>query len=485
MTTSNLAEVAELTASEAAEHIRDGSLTAEDYASALLVNCRVNAGLNAFTYLDEERVLDAARRADSMRAGGEPLPMLAGMPIAVKDNIDTPGFPTSAGTLALKGNQPGASAPVVAALLRHGAYVFAKTNMHELAGGGTSSNPSFGAVGNPYDPTRVAGGSSGGTAAAIAGRMVPLGLGTDTAGSVRIPSAFCGTTALRPTSVGGIRYSLDGVVPLAFDLDTIGPMARSVADLGLMHAAISGVARPPAVKLAGVRIGIPQQHYWEGLDSEVERVCKSALAQLEAAGATVVSVDVSSYLSLADQTFWTLIGAGMRDDLAVYFQRHAINLDAKAVIDAIASQDTHRMFHMAQEAPPTAELVAMARGATRARIAGSYRDIFRAHGLTTIAFPTEPLTAPRINADGDRFEEEIEVGGKKVSKLDILIHNTRFTCALGVPGLSLPAGLSSSGLPVGLEFDGLAGDDSRLLGLGLAVEAELGRLPPPPRVVAG
>ena len=471
--------MAELTASEAAAQIRDGSLSAEAYAAAQLTNWRSNRALNVFTYCDEDRVLEAARHVDLARAKGERLEMLAGIPVAVKDNIDTVGFPTSASTAALKNHHPGGNAPVVSALLRHGAYVFGKANMHELAGGGTSSNPTFGAVGNPYDPTRVAGGSSGGTAAAIAARMVPVGLGTDTAGSVRIPSAFCGTAALRPTSVGGVRYSLDGVVPLALDLDTVGPMARTVADVALMHAAISGVPLATAARLPEVRIGIPQQHYWEGLDEGVARVTKAALARLQAAGATLIDVDVSTYLPEADETFWTLMNVGMRDDLADFFRRHAIELDVTAVIDGIASKDTRRLFHLAREAPLTPRAVAAARGAARARIRDAYDTMFRAHGLNAIAFPTEPLPAPPINREGDFFEEEIEVGGQIVSKLQIFIRNTRFTCALGVPGLSLAAGLTSSGLPVGLEFDGIAGRDGDLLSLGLAVEAELGRLPPP------
>jgi mandelamide amidase len=473
------ASIAELTASEAVAQIRDGSLSAEVYASGLLAICRANQDLNAFTCLDEARVLDAARRIDRIRGLGEPLGILAGIPVVVKDNIDTLGYPTSAATAALKGNYPERNAPVVAALLRHGAYVFGKANMHELAGGGTSSNPTFGAVGNPYDRTRVAGGSSGGTAAAIAARMVPVGLGTDTAGSVRIPSAFCGTVALRPSTAGGARYSLDGVVPLTLDLDTIGPMARRVADLALMHAAISNAPQPNAAQLKGARIGIPRQHYWEGLDAEVERVTKEVLVRLKDAGVTLVDVDVGAYLAEADDTFWTLINAGMRDDLAGYFKRHALKLDAEAVIDAIASKDTWRLFQLARTAPLSAEVIANARGAARARIGDAYDALFRAHGLAAIAFPTEPLPAPRISVDGDTFEDEVDVGGKSVSKLEVLIRHTRFTCALGVPGLSLAAGLTAAGLPVGLELDGRAGDDVDLLGLGLAVEAEIGRLPPP------
>lgn len=478
------AAIAELTATDGAARFRDGSLSAEAWASALLRVARGSRDLNAFTYLDEDRALDGARRADQARARGEPLPPLTGVPVIVKDNIDTLGFATSAATAALRTSYPDRDAPVVAALKRAGAYVFGKANMHEMAGGGTSSNPTFGAVGNPYAPMRVAGGSSGGTAAAIAARMVPVGLGTDTAGSVRIPSAFCGTVGLRPTTIGGPRYPLDGVVPLSFDLDTIGPMARSVADLALLHGAIVGGAAPVAQKLAGLRIGVPTTHYWEGLDDGVAGVAGAALAKLKDAGVALVDVDVGSYLQQADETFWTLINAGFRDDLAVFLQRQGIRLKADAVIDAIASRDTLRLFQLARESGLTDEVVATARGATRDAIRAAYADMFRTAGLAAIAYPTEPLVPPPIARAGDSFEDELMVGGRSASKVEILIHNTRLTCALGVPGLSLAAGLTDDGLPVGLELDGLAGEDVALLGLGLAAEAVIGR-PPPPKLRLG
>lgn len=470
--------IAELTATEAAAMMQEGTLSATEYAEALIEVCFANEDLNALSWFDADRALEAARKCDWGRSRGEPCGILAGLPLVVKDNIDTLGFPTSAGTASLRTNYPEHQAPVVIELLREGAYVFAKANMHELAGGGTSSNPEFGAVGNPYDRTRVAGGSSGGTAAAIAARMAPFGLGTDTAGSVRIPSAFCGTVGLRPSTAGARRYAEAGVVPLAAALDTVGPMARRVADVALMHAAITGDA-VFAAPLAGVRIGIPRHHYWENLDGEVDRVTRQALGRLAEAGVTLVDVDTRAYLAEADEVFWTLLNAGMRDDLDAYLKKCGVPRQAKAVIDAIASKDTRHLFQLAREAPLTAALVDAARGVRRQRIAQAYGEMFRDHGISAIAFATEPLPAPAIKPGGDTFEDQLDVGGRLVDKVEILIHHTRFTCALGAPGLSLPAGLTMQGLPVGLELDALPGDDAGLLGLGLAVEAVLGRLPPP------
>src|SRR5882672_7117338 len=197
--TSTSASLSGLGAREAIERVRRGELRAEDSVADLLGRQRRLASLNALTRIDEQQVLEDARRIDRKRAAGAVLGVLAGLPVVIKDNIAVAGTPNAAGTLTLRDNVARQNAPVVQRLLDQDAIFFARANMHELAGGGTSSNPSFGVVGNPYDPQRVPGGSSGGTAAALAARLAPAGLGSDTAGSVRIPSALCGTAGLRPT----------------------------------------------------------------------------------------------------------------------------------------------------------------------------------------------------------------------------------------------------------------------------------------------
>jgi Asp-tRNA(Asn)/Glu-tRNA(Gln) amidotransferase A subunit family amidase len=266
--------------------------------------------------------------------------------------------------------------------------------------------------------------------------------------------------------VGSKRYSSDGIVPLALDLDTAQPMARRVADGALMHAAVTGNRLPQPVALDRIRIGIPRQHYWEGLDPEVERVARAAIALLREAGVTFVEVDAGAYIQEADTVFWTPLNVGMRDDLRNYFQRHNMKLRSQPVIEAIANKDTRRLFALASEADVPAERMVQARGAVRTRIAQTYQAMFHTYDVSAIAFPTEPLVAPFIKADGDEFEDQVEVNGNPVSKIEILIRNTRLTYALGAPGLSMPAGLTTKGLPVGLESDGLAGNDEALLGLG-------------------
>ena len=254
----NVCDLSNLTAVEAVQRIANGELRAEEYALRLLERQRALKSLNALTWIDEARVLEAARAVDDKRRKGAALGPLGGLPVIIKDNIDVAGTPTAAASAIFRDNVAGQHAPVAQRLFEQGAVFFGKANMHELAGGGTCSNPATGFVGNPYDPRRVPGGSSGGTAAAIAARIVPAGLGSDTAGSVRIPSALCGTAGLRPSIFGGKLYSDEGVLPLAIDLDTIGPMARTVADVALLHSAITGRPSLAAPDLSGVRLGVPR-----------------------------------------------------------------------------------------------------------------------------------------------------------------------------------------------------------------------------------
>jgi mandelamide amidase len=351
--------------------------------------------------------------------------------------------------------------------------------MHELAGGGTSSNPSFGTVHNAYDPKRIPGGSSGGTAAALAAQIVPAGLGSDTAGSVRIPSALSGTAGLRPTIQPRKLYSDAGVVPLALDLDTVGPMARTVGDVALLHTAITGTPFPVVPDLHGLRIGVPRKPHWEDLELEVDRVVTDALAKLRAAGAVLVDIDTESYYPLASEVYRTLVMYGIKNDLRPYLAGLSQRVTLEQIVAGIASKDTKTLFEAARDLDISAAEIHQARTTSRLRIGGAYQDLLQKHQLAAIMFPTVPMVAPLIREGGDLRDDEIEINGRMQNKNLMLLRNTHATGALGVPGISLPAGLSKQGMPVGLELDGLAGHDSDLLGLGMAIERVLGPLPAP------
>jgi indoleacetamide hydrolase len=203
-------EMLELTATQAIAAMKAGDITAEAYAGALLARADSLKFLNTLIALDVEQVLQAAGSADLLRAAGRELGSLHGLPPLLKDNINTATLPTTAGTPGLRNNRPRQDAPVATALFRAGGMLFGKANMHELAFGVTSKNCAFGAVRNPYDPSKIPGGSSGGNASAVAARIVPAGLGTDTGGSVRIPAALCGVAGFRPTTA---RYPGPDTMP--------------------------------------------------------------------------------------------------------------------------------------------------------------------------------------------------------------------------------------------------------------------------------
>ena len=279
-----MSEISHWTASEALREIGGGRISAREYAEALLAACERSGALNAFIHLDPERVLDAASRA--VPGGGR----LAGLPVPVKDNFDTADMPTTGGTPGLRDHRPARNAPILRRLAAEGAYVMGKLNMHELAFGITSNNGAFGAARNPYDSARIPGGSSGGSGAAVAARMAPVAMGTDTGGSVRIPAALCGVAGFRPTTG---RYSQEGIVPISNTRDTAGPLARSVEDLALFDSVIAGTPDDlPDSSLKGARIGVPRAHFYDNLHPETARVAEGTLATLAAAGTLLIEADM-------------------------------------------------------------------------------------------------------------------------------------------------------------------------------------------------
>src|ERR1700704_3644810 len=270
--------LSELGVSELAQAIRRGDLASEALVEELLARCAAASSLNAFISLEPERVRAAARHADQHRSRGGELGPLHGVPLAIKDNFDTADYRTTAGTPALAAHRPKRNAVVVQRLLDAGAVVLGKANLQELAYGPTSNNAAFGPVRNPYDPTRIPGGSSGGTASAVAARLAPAGLGTDTAGSVRVPGSLCGVTSFRPST---LRWSQAGIVPISHTRDTAGPLARSVADCVLLDGVVTGSATEVApADLKGLRLGVPRGYFWDNLDAELGAILEAALVRL-------------------------------------------------------------------------------------------------------------------------------------------------------------------------------------------------------------
>jgi Asp-tRNA(Asn)/Glu-tRNA(Gln) amidotransferase A subunit family amidase len=465
-------DLTRLTAVEAAAAIRNGTVTSRALVDALIARAEANRDMNAFITLDAARARAAADRADAAAAARATLGALHGVPIVVKDNINAAGLPTTAGTPALRGFIPAENAPVLQKLVEAGAIVLGKTNLHELAFGITSNNAAFGPVRNARAAQRFAGGSSGGTGAAIAAGMAPAGLGTDTGGSVRIPAALNGIAGLRPT-MG--RYPQAGLVPISHTRDTAGPMARTIADLTLLDAIIAGgnATETPA-NLATIRLGLPSP-FVADLDTETARLFEAALAALRKAGVEIIPVDASEIAGLNEKVSFPVALFEVRDDLDAFVKHHGAAADIRAVAAGIASPDVKFVFDnlvLGNQAIPEA-VYREAVDVHRPRLIAAYAKLFADNRLDALVFPTTPLPAQPIAGS----DQNVTLNGKQVPTFPTFIRNTDPGSNAGIPGLSLPMGETAQGLPVGLELDGLAGSDRRLLAIGLAIEPLL-RAPP-------
>lgn len=468
----------ELSAVEAVGRMGEGDLKAEDYASALLARCEAGRPLNAFISLSPETVLEAARAADRHRAAGKALGPLHGLPIPIKDSVNTRDYPTTSGTPALRDHRPQQDAPVVGALRNAGAIVLGKTNLSEMSLGWSSSNATFGAVRNPHDPTRIPGGSSGGTAVAIATRMAPLGLAEDTCGSVRVPAALCGVAGFRPTTG---RYSPRGVMPLAPLFDTIGPQARAVADLVLFDSAVTGdFTPPPSAPPSKVRLALSRTHYFAGLDPEVARVTSEALEKLAGAGVAFVEADVPDLRRLVDAANFPVIYHDSVPSIRGYLREFETGVTVDRLI-ALASasvrENLEARSHAGGRLWVSDQAYAAARDVHRPALQVAFRGYFRQTGATAILYPTTLVPATPIGQD-----QEVEIGGQKVPFRTAMSRNIAPGSCAGLPGLVLCAGLTRDGLPVGIELDAPAGADRDLLAVGETLERILGR-PAAPRAV--
>ena len=461
-----------LSACDAVAAMSTGRFSALDYAEALLARCAERSDLNAFITLDPDAVRTAARAADARRAAGETLGLLHGLPIPVKDSINTADLPTTAGTAALREFRPLADATVVARLRDAGAIVLGKTNLHELSFGWTSSNMAYGPVRNPWDVSRIPGGSSGGTAAAVAAGMAPLGVAEDTQGSVRVPAALCGIVGFRPTTG---RYPNDGCAPISSLFDQIGPHARQVADIALFDAVMTGEHEPLMVPaLAGLRLGIAREYYFAGLDPAVATVVEDVLDRLAAAGVEIIEAEVAGLSELIELITMPVQAHDVVPSLTNWLKQSGADLSFDELLAGV-STDVRAVF----------ELIALP-GAAHAISEDAYhaaRDVhlpvlrslmagwFAEHKIDAMLLPATMVAAVPIGAS-----DTLRIGEEDVTFRTAVGRNIAPGSTAGLPGLVLPAGLAD-GLPVAIELDGPAGTDRKLLGIGLAIEATLGALP--------
>lgn len=470
------ADLVNLSANDAVARMARGDLDVERYATALLERCAAGRALGAFITLEPDRVLEEARACERARRAGHRLGPLFGLPIPVKDSVNTRDYPTTAGTPALRHFRPAEDASVVKALRAAGAIVLGKTNLHELSYGWTSNNLAFGAVRNPYDPSRIAGGSSGGTAAAIAARMAPLGVAADTEGSVRVPAALCGISGLRPTTG---RYSTQGCAPITPLFDQIGPHARTVADLALFDSVLSNEWRPvQPTSLRGVRLGVVRGYWYRDLDPQVERITSTALTRLQDAGAILVESELPGLSRLTDIITEPVQNHDVPLALGRYLREYRAGVTFEQVVRQ-ASPDIQDLFRR--------DVLAGARNfvseAAYAEIISTHlpvlqhlcNDYFARSGVAALVFPVTMVPALPIGTQSD-----VAIRGRQVSFETAIARNIAPGSTAGLPGLVLPAGLTSTGLPVAIELDAPVGTDRALMALGMSVAEVLGPLPPPP-----
>ena len=434
---------------------------------------RLNGELNAFITVDEDRALADARRADEMRARGEAGP-LTGIPIAHKDILCTRGMRTTCGSRMLAGYVSPYDAHVVERLAAAGMVLLGKCNLDEFAMGSSNENSFFGPVRNPWDRTRVPGGSSGGSAAAVAARMTPAATGTDTGGSIRQPAAFCGVSGLKPTYGTVSRY---GLVAFASSLDQAGPLAQCAADLALLMNAMAGFdprdstslerpaedyARGLDAPLGGLRIGLPKEYFGEGVAPGVRRAVAEAVRWFEREGARTVPLELpnaklgiavyyviapaeaSSNLARFDGVRYGHRASGYADLADMYCRTRAEGFGAEVKRRILVG--TYVLSHGYYDA------YYLQAQKVRRLIARDFAEAFER--CDVVLGPTAPSTA-------------FELGSNVADPVQMYL-NDIFTVAAplaGVPALSVPCGFDERGLPIGLQLTGNHFTEARLLGL--------------------
>ena len=410
--------------------------------------------------------------ADHPEPGRGPL---AGVPLAVKDNLDTHDLPTTGGTPALRNSRPGRDQHAVARLRAAGAAVIGKTNLHELALGITSNNAAFGPVRNPYDASRSAGGSSGGSAVAVATGVVPIALGTDTGGSLRVPAAHCGVVGWRPTTG---RWGTGRIVPISRTRDTAGVLATSVADVALVDEIVTGEPAP-ASSGRPLRLGVPREGFYDELHPEVASCAEQALERLAAGGVELVEVQVVGAHALDAECGFPIVFSELAEDLPAYLASLPGPEGALTLADVlaqVASPDVRAALEAAASGAFTAEVHQRAM-ATRERLRAAYSAALRpasTERLDALVYPTVPLPPPPLGDD-----DTTDLDGREVPVFLTTIRNTGPGSTAGMPAISLPAGTTRAGLPIGISLEGLPGDDAGLLASARRVEAALGLLPTP------
>jgi len=471
----DVSQVHEASLFEAARAINTNRLTSERYTEVLLERTHKFASLNAFITVDDDKALSAARAADKARLAGKRR-ALPGLPIGVKDSYLTMDLPTSFGTAVARDFKPATDAKVVTAMKDAGCVVLGKNNLVEMSYGLTGLNGHYGQAKNPYNVLHITGGSSCGGAASVAARLVPAALGGDTVGSIRVPAALCGVVGFKPTPG---RWSGSGVAPISNTLDTTGPIARRVSDCDLLDSIATGNYSSPqrlSASLRGTRLAVARHYYLDGADAEVEKVFNDTISKLKDAGASVLEVDLGTdFGPMVEEANWALFFHDTQPDVTAFLRDQKIPLTFEEIYDGLESHIKTRWqrFVLTTGAGYTEDVAykdALFRRRPEVRRRFDSQVFSRADA---IVFPTTLCAAPTIAE-----QWQYTVAGRTVNDV-FLSRNTYPASFAGLPGISIPMGLTENGLPLGLELDASSGSDKALLTLARRVEQVIGFVRPP------
>jgi aspartyl-tRNA(Asn)/glutamyl-tRNA(Gln) amidotransferase subunit A len=453
--------------------LRQGEVTSEALTGEFLQAIRRREpSVRAFLHVDEESALGQARAVDAKRKRREQLGPLAGMPVAIKDVLCTRGQPTTCGSKILQNFVPPYDAHVITRLKQAGAVLLGKTNMDEFAMGSSTENSAYVVTRNPWDPERIPGGSSGGSAAAVAAGEAPLALGTDTGGSIRQPASLCGVVGLKPTYG---RVSRFGLVAYASSLDQIGPFAHDVPGAAVLLGAIAGhdprdstsvqkpvpeYARTVDEPVRPLTVGVPREYFGGGLDAEVEQAVRAALKVYEGLGATVkeVSLPHSPY---AIATYYLVATAEASSNLARYDGVH-YGHRAKEHGDLIDMYCRSRGEGFGKEVQRRIMLGTYA-------LSSGYKDAYYVKALKVRRLIKEDFDRAFAECDvvmgPTSPTAAFKVGEKTADPLAMYLSDIyTISCNLaGLPGISIPCGFTKAGLPVGLQILGPPFEEEKLL----------------------
>ncbi len=461
------------TALELAALIKEKKLSAVEALEACLEKIEKNdSSYNAFLSVSKENALARAKEVQSRIDKGEIFSPLAGVPIAIKDNISTQGIETTCASKMLGGYTPVFNAAVIEKLEKAGMVVAGKLNMDEYAMGGSSETGAFGPVRNPWDVVRVAGGSSGGAAAAVASGEIPLALGSDTGGSIRQPSAFCGVTGIKPTYGSVSRY---GLLAYASSLDQIGPIGQNIDDCAALLSIISGpdtrdstcvIEKPfefgePKSELEGVKIGLPRNYFSGGIDDEVKTAVLAVAKEFEVAGAIVEEFEMP-LMDYMIPAYYIIACAEASSNLSRYdglkYGYRSSNAQSLSEVYRLSRNEgfgleVKRRIMLGSFVLSSGYYDAYYKKAleVRALIKDAYTRLFTKFDM--ILSPVAPTTAYRI---GENVGDPMKMYMGDIYTVSINL--------AGLPSVALPCGFDSAGLPIGFQLIGNAFSESKLIG---------------------